>query len=199
MVRKPLTHQRIFDDDTFTKNYARQHQKMAEKLGYKYAGKLASRGFKSGRILDAGCGFGGTDIILAEKFPQCTITGIDLSERLLDIANQLRDDAGLKESIQFELKDVQKTGYANNSFDGVLNINMVHIVEDPVQMLNEIERVLKPEGFLFITDLKRSWLGIIEREIKSAFTLQEAKSLFNRSQLRSGNFSSDWLWWRCEA
>jgi ubiquinone/menaquinone biosynthesis C-methylase UbiE len=75
---------------------------------------------------------------------------------------------------------------------------MVHIVENPVQMLNEIERVLVPEGFLFIADLRRSWLGCIEKEMKSALTFDEAKDLISRSKLRKGNFSSSALWWRFE-
>jgi ubiquinone/menaquinone biosynthesis C-methylase UbiE len=75
---------------------------------------------------------------------------------------------------------------------------MVHLVEDPVQMLNEIERVLAPKGFLFIADLRRSWLGLIEKEIKSALTLGEAKELFRQSKLREGVFSSSNIWWRFE-
>jgi ubiquinone/menaquinone biosynthesis C-methylase UbiE len=88
--------------------------------------------------------------------------------------------------------------YADDSFDVVLNLNMVHLVEDPVRMLNEIERVLIPNGFLFVVDLRRSWAGLIEREIRSALTLEEAKDLFSRSKLREGVFSRSFLWWRFE-
>jgi hypothetical protein len=66
-------------------------------------------------------------------------------------------------------------------------------------MLNEIERVLVPGGYLFIADLRRSWLGLFEKEIRSALTLGEAKELFGQSQLREGTFSWGLLWWRCEA
>jgi ubiquinone/menaquinone biosynthesis C-methylase UbiE len=65
-------------------------------------------------------------------------------------------------------------------------------------MLNEMERILVPDGFLFIVDLRRSWLGLIEKEIKSALTLEEARELFSQSKLREGVFSSSIIWWRFE-
>lgn len=66
-------------------------------------------------------------------------------------------------------------------------------------MLDEIERVLAPTGHLFIIDLRRSWLGLVEREVRSALTLPEARTLFKQSKLRDGVFSSSLLWWRFEA
>ena len=75
----------------------------------------------------------------------------------------------------------------------------MHLVTDPVRTLNEIERVLAPGGFVFIADLRRSWLSLVEPEIKMAFSLPEARDLFARSQLRPGDFSSSLLWWRFEA
>jgi ubiquinone/menaquinone biosynthesis C-methylase UbiE len=76
---------------------------------------------------------------------------------------------------------------------------MVHLVEDPTGMLNEIERVLLPEGFLYIADLRRSWLGLVKEEIRSASTPIEARKLPVSSELRQGAFSSGLLWWRFEA
>jgi cyclopropane fatty-acyl-phospholipid synthase-like methyltransferase len=52
---------------------------MAQKFGQEYSRKLAARGFQKGRILDVGCGFGGTCLVLAEKFPHSQVVGIDLS------------------------------------------------------------------------------------------------------------------------
>ena len=38
---------------------------------------MVSMGFKRGKILDAGCGFGGMDIVLAKRIPGCEIIGIN--------------------------------------------------------------------------------------------------------------------------
>ena len=194
MKRSPSTHD--FNDEDSAEKYTKRHRRMAEKFGQEYSEKLSSRGFQKGRILDAGCGFGGTDIILAQNFPDSEITGIDLSEPLLQRASLAAQSANLDKRVRFEKADVQQIPYEEDSFDVALNINMVHLVEEVVEMLNEIERVLVPDGFLFVADLRRSWAGLMEREIKSALTLEEARDLFNRSKLREGVFSRSFLWWR---
>jgi len=171
---------------------------MAATFGRECAKKLSSRGFRTGRILDAGCGFGGTAMALAQRFPEGQIVGIDLSEPLLRLTNETAHAAGFEARLTFETGDVQQMQYQDHSFDAVLNINMVHIVENPIQMLNELERMLVPGGFLFIADLRRSGLGFIEKEIRSALTVEEAKHLLGQSKLRAGRFSSSALWWRFE-
>ena len=198
MKRAPLRHAGVFNDEDFAEKYARQHRKMTERFGQEYSIKLSSRGYQKGRILDAGCGFGGTDIALAKNFPDSEVVGIDLSEPLLQRANRSALSEDLDKRIRFEKGNVQQIPYEDDSFDVVLSLNMVHLVEEPVRMLNEIERVLVPNGFLFVADLRRSWAGLLEREIKSALTLEEARDLLSRSELRAGNFSRTFLWWRFE-
>ena len=197
MKRAPLTHERVFEED-FAQGYADRHQKIAVKFGQEYAGKLSSRGFRQGRILDVGCGFGATVLILADRFPDSDIVGIDLSEPLLRLAEQAAKPMDLGERVRFEKADAQDIPYDDDSFDAVINLQMVHIVDDPVSMLNEIERVLVPDGYLFIADIKRSWVGLVDKVFRSALTLEEARDLIRRSELRKGTFSSSLLWWSFE-
>jgi ubiquinone/menaquinone biosynthesis C-methylase UbiE len=198
MKRAPLAHDRVFSDEAAAEAYARGHNKMAERFGVEYARKLSARGFRQGRILDVGCGSGAMNLVLARRFPDSEIVGIDLSEPLLRLAREGAEAANLGERVRFERADVQEIPYDDDSFDVVINTNMVHLVEDPVRMLDEMERVLVPGGFLFIADLRRSWLGFFEREIRSALTLPEARKLFSRSRLREGFFAASMLWWRFE-
>jgi ubiquinone/menaquinone biosynthesis C-methylase UbiE len=197
MKRAPLTHERVFEED-FAQGYADRHQKIAVKFGQEYARKLSSRGFRQGRILDVGCGFGATALILADRFPDSDIVGIDLSEPLLRLAEQAAKPMDLGERVRFEKADAQDIPYDDDSFDAVINLQMVHIVDDPVSMLNEIERVLVPDGYLFIADIKRSWVGLVDKVFRSALTLEEARGLIRRSELRKGTFSSSLLWWSFE-
>ena len=199
MKRSPLTHGRVFDDEAFAERYAERHQKMAEGFGREYAEKLVSRGFYEGRIIDVGCGFGAMNIVLAHRFIDSEIVGIDLSDPLLRLATQSAQAAGLGDRVRFEKADVHQIPYDDDSFDTVISINMVHLVDDPVQMLNEIERILSPDGCLFIADIRRSWIGLLDKTFKSALTLDEAEDLIDRSDVREGSFSSSLLWWRFEA
>ena len=187
-----------FNDKNFAERYIKKHKKIIEKLGYDYAKKLASIGFEKGKILDAGCGFGAMDAVLAKEIHGCEIIGIDLSEPLIEYANYSVRDTDIEERLKFKKGDVQKLYFEENTFDVVFSTNMVHWVSKPIIMLNEIERVLKPDGYLFIKDLRRSWLGMFESEIKSAFSLDEAKKLIEQSELRKGTFSKSVLWWNFE-
>jgi len=198
MKQSELVHEQVFAGD-FAEEYARKHQKIAEKFGHEMARKLAQRGFGGGRILDAGCGFGATAIVLAQALPQSEVVGIDLSEPLLALAAQTAQAVGLAERMAFKKADVQKIPYDDDSFDALINLQMLHIVEDPVAMLDEVERVLAPDGFLFMADIRRSWVGWFDKVFKSALTVEEAGALVRRSKLREGVFSSDLLWWRYEA
>ena len=198
MKQSALVHERVFVGD-FAEEYARKHRRIAENFGHELAEKLTLRGLEGGRILDVGCGFGATAIVLAQAFPRSEVVGIDLSDPLLDLARQAARAAGLGERVAFEKADVQEIPYDDDSFDALINLQMLHIVEGPVAMLGEMERVLAPAGVLFMADIRRSWVGLFDKVFKTGLTVEEAGALIRRSKLREGAFSSDLLWWRYEA
>jgi ubiquinone/menaquinone biosynthesis C-methylase UbiE len=172
---------------------------MAVGFGTEYVKKLARCGFPGGKVLDVGCGFGATNLTLADHFPDSEFVGIDLSDPLLEIARERSEARGVSGRVRFERADVQDIPFEDDSFEVLINLNMVHLVDDPLAMLNEMERVLAPGGILFLADLKRSVLGILEKEIRSALSTGEAKQLIQESTLRAGDFSSGLVWWRYES
>jgi ubiquinone/menaquinone biosynthesis C-methylase UbiE len=185
-----------FNNPEFVKKYSVKHSEMSKNFADKIAAKLSHRNFKGDRILDAGCGSGLTLIELAKRFPSCECYGIDLSDPLLEIANNITQKEKLIGKVKFLNADVQDIPFFDSYFDVVININMLHLIKDPLLMLNEIERILKLDGFFFIADLRRSVLGFMEKEIKHAFNTKEAKEIIGRSNLVKGKFSSDLIWWR---
>jgi ubiquinone/menaquinone biosynthesis C-methylase UbiE len=188
-----------FNDKNFAELYIKKHYKILRKLGYYYVRKLENMGFDGGRIIDVGCGFGEMCKVLAEEIPGCEVVGVDLSKPLLNYARESVFEKSIKNRVKFEIGNVEKMSFENGSFDVVFNVNMVHWVSDPISMLNEIERILKPEGYLFIKDLRYSWLRVFENEIGNAFTFVQARNLISDSSLREGTFSSSLLWWNFEA
>ena len=187
-----------FNNPAWAERYFRRHSGIAHKNGVRFAKLLKRRGFKGGRILDSGCGFGAMVIELAKAFPEAEVVGIDQSDPLLETARKLAYEAGLSERVSFEKGDVTKLPYGDESFDAVVNIYMAHHVEDPSVMLAEIERVLKPGCIALIEDIKRSWLGLFESAFREAFSAREARELLNRSALREGRFLKGFYWWRFE-
>ena len=106
---------------------------------------------KSDRILDAGCGVGGSAFFLAQNF-QAKITGITLSEKQLAFARQKLEDFHLKEQVDFRLEDYGHTTFSNNSFDIIWAIESITSSPDKLQFAKETSRLLKSGGKLVIAD-----------------------------------------------
>ncbi len=188
-----------FSNDEFARRYAEKHQKMAQNFGTEYTRKLSARGFSEGRILDVGCGFGGTLIALAQSFPGAECVGIDTSDVLLELARRTAEAKGLAQKVRFENGDAQAIPYPDDSFDVVLSTNVLHHVKEPLKMLGEIERVLAPEGILYIADIRRSWLaGLFDKAFREAMTYYEVLALLQQAGLAKEPFTSGFLWWRYE-
>ena len=188
-----------FNNSEFARKYADKHQKMARSFGAEYTRKLTARGYSEGKILDAGCGFGGTLLNLSKNFPEAEGVGIDMSDPLLELAQQTAEAQGVEERVVFEKADVQEIPYPDDSFDVVISTNVVHHVADPLAMLKELERVLAPEGMLYIADIRRSWLpGIFDKAFREALSYPEVLTLLYQTGLPKEPFTSGFLWWRYE-
>lgn len=64
--------------------------------------------------LDVGCGIGGADFYMADKF-DVDVVGIDLSVNMISLA--IERAIGLKCSVEFEVADCTKKEYPDNTFD----------------------------------------------------------------------------------
>jgi ubiquinone/menaquinone biosynthesis C-methylase UbiE len=189
----------IFENEAFAQRYAEKHQKMAEKFGKEYARKLKVRRFSEGKILDAGCGFGGTLLYLLKGFPEAEGVGIDASDVLLELARETAEAQGMANRVTFEKGDVQEMPYPDDSFDVVISTNVVHHVANPTAMLREIKRVLAPEGLLYIADIRQNWLvGLFDKAFRETLDYYEVRALIQRANYDDAHFTTGLLWWRYE-
>ena len=86
MKREPIQDPQVFADSQAAAQYAASVASRNRNLSKVFATALARRGFRDGKLLDAGTGTGDVAIELARVFPQAEIIGLDLSEPLLEIA-----------------------------------------------------------------------------------------------------------------
>jgi len=96
-------------------------------------------------ILDVGCGIGGSTRRLSHE-TGCRVTGIDLSDEYIDVAQRLTQLLGMKEQVKFNACSALDLPFDDNSFDGVWSLQMNMNIEDKQSWLSECYRVLKPGG-----------------------------------------------------
>ena len=102
-----------------------------------------------GRILEVGIG---TGISLPYYSSRCRITGIDISEDMLDVARRRVAEQKLANVDDLLVMDCQDLRFPTASFDSVTAQYVVNTVPDPEAALNEFYRVLRPGGELIIVN-----------------------------------------------
>ncbi|MFO7933624.1 MAG: class I SAM-dependent methyltransferase [Bacteroidales bacterium] len=195
MKRAELFHPRIFDSREWAEGYYQRNKWNITRVGKDFAALLKKNGFNGGKILDVGCGFAAVPIEIAKALPEAEITGIDLGLPLLELGQRLVDEAGVSGHITLLEGDAHRLAYEDGAFDVVINTFMLHVVDDPVAMLNETERVARPDGWIMIRDLRRGMLAYVMKKLKTSFTPDEAMEIIRKSDLREGKLSLGPFWW----
>lgn len=117
---------------------------------------VARLAFASGRLLDVGCGPGNIALKLARRFPQMSVVGVDYAANMVRAARAGAAAAqGLSGRAEFFSGDAKKLPFQDGSFDWVLSNSVLHHLHDPIAMLNEMGRVMKPQGVALLRDLRR--------------------------------------------
>ncbi|HMV25712.1 MAG TPA: methyltransferase domain-containing protein [bacterium] len=136
-------HYGYWDDkvSSFSESLLRMNEVMAEAVGIT----------SSDRVLDAGCGVGGSSIYLA-KTRGCRAVGITLSDRQVAQAEAFAKDRGVSEQTEFKIMDYCHTDFPDASFDVVWGCESICYAESKEQFIREAYRLLKPGGRLVIAD-----------------------------------------------
>ncbi len=160
-------------------------QSEAERI-WKTLLKNTIRTNKNLRILDVGTGTGFLALLLAEMGHN--VTGIDISKCMLEKSRQNADKMHL--SVDFMHGDAEKLPFEDETFDIVVNRNLLWTMPDPMAAVDEWSRVVKSGGKLVLIDGKwhdsatemrlRRFLGrlvafVTERHNPLAFTSYYSK------------------------
>jgi len=94
-------------------------------------------------ILDVGCGIGGSTRRLSHE-TGCRVTGIDLSDEYIEVANKLTELLSMQDRVSFNAASALALPYEDNSFDGIWSIQMNMNIENKLLWLAELYRVVKP-------------------------------------------------------
>ena len=106
---------------------------------------------KPATILDIATGTGDF-AISATKYTNATITGIDISQGMLDVGIEKITKKGLTDRIQLQLADSENLPFQNNSYDAITAGFGVRNFEDLNKGLSEMYRTLKSGGIVAILE-----------------------------------------------
>jgi phosphatidylethanolamine/phosphatidyl-N-methylethanolamine N-methyltransferase len=101
------------------------------------------------RILEVGVG---TGLSLPAYHPGNSVIGIDASEEMLSIAQERVGKERLTNVEALLEMDAQHLAFRDDSFDVVVAMYVMTVVEDPHQVMNELKRVCKPGGDIYIVN-----------------------------------------------
>jgi len=162
-ITNPVKSGKVFKDTKF---------KFIEEV-YKWSGAEANSGGAPQKVLDVGCGIGGTSRYLANKLKDqgTEVTGITLSPKQVERATELAKERGLTNA-NFQVMDALKMDFPDNTFDLVWGCESGEHMPDKAKYVEEMTRVLKPGGTLVIA----TWC---QRELEAGekFTADEEKKL----------------------
>jgi ubiquinone/menaquinone biosynthesis C-methylase UbiE len=142
------------------------------------------------RLLDLGCGTGWAVRYAARLVNERgEFYGIDISSNMIEKAKTSSADY---KNVQFYQASAVRLPFDNDFFDFIIFSNSFHHYFSPDKVLNEVYRVLKPEGRIYILDVTADefimkmfdkWTKKKEREHVKFYSTREFKALFAQAKL----------------
>jgi arsenite methyltransferase len=105
------------------------------------------------RVVDVGCGAGIDSLIAAKKVgPEGRVIGVDMTPAMLQKARQAAKEAGLP-NVEFREGYAEALPISSDWADVLISNGVLNLMPDKAAALNEMARVLKPNGRLQIGDI----------------------------------------------
>ena len=113
-------------------------------------------------ILDVATGTADVAIMASGILKPDKITGIDISDGMLDIGRKKIQKLGLQNTIELLNGDSETINFKNDSFDAVTVAFGVRNFENLEKGLSEIKRVLKPDGKLVVLEFSKPKAAVVK-------------------------------------
>jgi len=119
----------------------------------------------SGPALDVGTGKGLLAIALARR--KLDVVSVDVEAGEQELAALLAAEAGLAGRIRFVHGDAAELRFPNGHFGCAAMMDVLHHLEDPLPVLREMLRVVRPGGVLVVADFSEKGFALVESVIRS--------------------------------
>ena len=202
-----MTRPRVTETDqgiqgTFIVDMYDQMQRRLRDRGWIETGDIIKNGITEGNALEIGSGPGYLGLEWLKNTQETALTGLDISSDMISIAERNAKEYGLSERVEYVPGSGETMEFGDELFDAVFTNGSLHEWSEPGKTFNEIWRVLKNGGRVFISDLRRDmflpvkwflWITTKPREIRpglvssinAAYTPDELRELIRGTKLES--------------
>jgi ubiquinone/menaquinone biosynthesis C-methylase UbiE len=142
-------------------------------------------------VLDMPCGDGAYTVLLAEKVGSSgRVVGIDLSASYLELARAYAHQSAVAGHTRFQIGDIASLPFDDNTFDLIWCAQSMYSLPDPLGVLRELRRVVRPGGTVAVFEndtlhqILLPWPAELELVVRQA----QLRSLATRSPAASKFF-----------
>jgi ubiquinone/menaquinone biosynthesis C-methylase UbiE len=184
----------------------------------RFVAGVLGQGVTHGLALDLGTGPGDAALELTRQRPELRVIGVDLAAHMLARARQQASRTRPTGHEHWVQADGHWLPFPDGTFDLVISSFSMHHWDDPLRVLDEIARVLRPDGCYYLADVCRevtrfqrlfayasipavslpfgSYLGYggYYESVRAGYTRAEARALLARSDLPPGEVQLDGTW-----
>ncbi|WP_018349753.1 geranyl diphosphate 2-C-methyltransferase [Longispora albida] len=116
------------------------------------------------RVLDAGCGRGGSSI-LTNLVHGCYVDGISISDTQVDFANKQAAKRGVSDKVQFHLKNMLDTGFETGAYQAIWNNESTMYVELGLLFAEHARQLRRGGRYVTITGCYNDAYGLPSRAV----------------------------------
>lgn len=141
--------------DGYIHGFTKEEQDRLFKQARVHEEKIFSQIDFSGRenLLEIGSGVGAQTQILLERNPQAKIQCVDASKEQVTRAREALKEFVSSGRVKIDQADALQLPYADSTFDGAFICWLLEHVQNPVGILEEARRVLKPGGVIYCNEV----------------------------------------------
>ena len=131
---------------------------------------LEKAGLFKGKILEAGTGKGRFTLTLAQA--GYSVMSIDISVKEQAIAKLNLQYFKVDGLVDLKIENAESLSFKDASFDIIFSVNTIHHLANPLKMVDELLRVIKPGGKIVLSDFSKQGMRVMDK-----IHLQEKKNL----------------------
>jgi SAM-dependent methyltransferase len=105
---------------------------------------------RGGKVADIGCGHGISTVLMAQAYPESTISGFDYHEASIDRAREIAAAEGVDSNTEFEIASAKD--YPGEGYDLVAFFDCLHDMGDPVGAMKHVRETIADDGTVMLVE-----------------------------------------------